>query len=236
MLTRVEHGEAAGLQEYSLPSHCFFTHLSSFIVFSGISNVEWDAVELPSQFMENWCYDEPTLYGFAKHYETGEPLPKELFEKIKAAKNFNAGMAMLRQLYFGMLDMTLHSTYDPCGEESPFDIQQKIAKDYTLISPLPEDRFLCSFAHIFAGGYAAGYYSYMWAEVMSADAFAAFEEVGLNNEDAVRATGKRFRETVLAMGGGKHPSDVYRSFRGKDASPDALLRHSGLLSDDVSKK
>jgi oligopeptidase A len=208
---------------------------------AGINNVEWDAVELPSQFMENWCYDKPTLYGFAKHYETGEALPVELFEKIKAAKNFHAGMGMLRQLYFGMLDMTLHSTYDPSGPESPFDIQQEIAKDYTVLPPLTEDRFLCSFGHIFAGGYAAGYYSYKWAEVMSADAFAAFEEGGLDDEAAVKATGKRFRDTVLAMGGGKHPSKVYQLFRGKDASPEALLRHSGLTEEgedtcDLKKK
>jgi oligopeptidase A len=137
-------------------------------------------------------------------------------------------MAMMRQLYFGKLDMTLHSTYDPSGPETPFDIQQQIATDYTVLPPLEEDRFLCSFGHIFAGGYAAGYYSYKWAEVMSADAFAAFEEQGLEDEAAVRATGKRFRDTVLAMGGGRHPSAVYQQFRGKDAGPEALLRHSGL--------
>lgn len=206
MLTRVEHADAAG-----------------------ISNVEWDAVELPSQFMENWCYDKPTLYSFARHYETGEPLPEELFEKLKAAKNFQAGMQMLRQLFFGAMDMQLHSKdYDPYGKETIFDVQQRLAKLYTVMPPLPEDRFLCSFGHIFAGGYSAGYYSYKWAEVMSADAFAAFEEAGLDNEEAVRKTGRRFRETVLAMGGGKHPSEVYKAYRGRDPSPEALLRHSGL--------
>jgi oligopeptidase A len=196
--------------------------------------VEWDAVELPSQFMENWCYDEQTLYGFAKHFETGEPLPRELFGKIKAAKNFHAGMMMMRQLNFGMTDLTLHSSYDPSGEATPFDVQREVAARYSVIPPLPEDRFLCGFSHIFAGGYAAGYYSYKWAEVMSADAFGAFEEAGLDDEQAVRETGKRFRDTVLALGGGKHPSEVYRLFRGRDPTPDALLRHSGLTGDDVT--
>jgi len=206
MLTTVEHGDAAG-----------------------ISNVEWDAVELPSQFMENWCYDRPTLFSFAKHFETGEPLPDELFTKLQKAKNFQAGLQMIRQLYFGATDMHLHSKeYDSRGEKTVFQAQQEIAKKYTVIPPLAEDRFLCSFGHIFAGGYSAGYYSYKWAEVMSADAFAAFEEAGLGNEDAVRETGRRFRDTVLAMGGGKAPSEVFKLFRGREPSPDALLRHSGL--------
>lgn len=187
--------------------------------------------------MENWCYDKKTLHGFAKHYVTGETIPDELFEKVKAAKNFHAGLAMVRQLYFGMLDLRLHSTYDPSGDKTPFDIQREVATQYSVLPPLTEDRFLCSFSHIFAGGYAAGYYSYKWAEVMSADAFAAFEEVGLENEQAVRETGMRFRDTVLSLGGGKHPSDVYRAFRGKDPTPDALLRHSGLVVEvDESKK
>lgn len=194
----------------------------------GINNIEWDAVELPSQFMENWCYDKQTLHGFARHYQTGEVIPDELFEKVKAAKNFNAGLAMMRQLYFGVMDLRLHSTYDPAGDQSPFDVQRSVASVYSVMPPLNEDRFLCSFSHIFAGGYAAGYYSYKWAEVMSADAFSAFEEAGLDNDTAVRETGRRFRETVLSLGGGKHPGEVFRLFRGKDPSPDALLRHSGL--------
>lgn len=208
MLTRVEHAEA-----------------------SGISNVEWDAVELPSQFMENWCYDKPTVYGFAKHYKTGESLPEDLFLKVREARDFNAGLMMSRQLQFQAIDIALHSTYDPDVEgASVFDIQKQFASRFAAIQPLEEDRFLCSFSHIFAGGYAAGYYSYKWAEVMSADAFAAFEEgPGLDNEEHVKATGKRFRDTVLALGGGKHPSDVFKEFRGRDPSPDALLRHSGLV-------
>jgi oligopeptidase A len=195
-----------------------------------VNNVEWDAVELPSQFMENWCYDRKTLYSFAKHYQTGEPLPQELFNKVKDAKNFQAGLMMLRQLFFGATDMFLHSkAYDAYGNKTPFEVQQELAKKYTVIPPLPEDRFLCSFSHIFAGGYSAGYYSYKWAEVMSADAFGAFEDANLDDEDAVRVTGRKFRETVLAMGGGKHPSDVFKAFRGRSPSPEALLRHCGLV-------
>ncbi|KAL1521745.1 hypothetical protein AB1Y20_021400 [Prymnesium parvum] len=200
---------------------------------AGISGVEWDAVELPSQFMENWCYDEKTIYGagLAKHYKTGEPLPRNLFDKLCEQKTYQAGMGMLRQLYFGSMDIELHHRYDPDDESrSPFDVQRDLAQTLTVLPPLPEDRFLCSFSHIFAGGYAAGYYSYKWAEVLSADAFAAFEEVGLENEDEVRAVGRKFRDTVLSLGGGAHPSEVFREFRGRDPSPDALLTHNGLAS------
>jgi len=197
---------------------------------SGINGVEWDAVELPSQFMENWCYDKPTVYGFAKHYQTGEPLPEEMFEKLKEQKTFGAGMMACRQLLFGMMDMELHSNFDPNGEETIFDLQRRMAEIYTPYAlPVEEDRFLCGFSHIFAGGYAAGYYSYKWAEVMSADAFGAFEEVGLDNEEGVKEVGKKFRETVLALGGGVAPMDVFKSFRGREPSPEALLRHNGLV-------
>ena len=179
--------------------------------------------------MENWCYDKDTLYSFAKHYVTNEPLPEELFHKLKAAKNFQAGLLMLRQLFFGATDMLLHSTaYDAYGSKTPFEVQRELAAKYAVVEPLAEDRFLCSFSHIFAGGYSAGYYSYKWAEVMSADAFAAFEEANLDDNKAVKETGRRFRNTVLAMGGGKHPSEVFKAFRGRDPKPDALLRHSGL--------
>lgn len=162
---------------------------------AGINGVEWDAVELPSQFMENWCMS-------------------------------------CRQLVLGQIDMELHSSYDAVvGEkgqgESIFDVQRRVASKYTpYLMPLPEDRFLCSFSHIFAGGYAAGYYSYKWAEVMSADAFSAFEEVGLENEEAVRNVGMKFRATVLSLGGGENPMEVFRQFRGREPSPEALLRHN----------
>lgn len=196
---------------------------------AGINGVEWDAVELPSQFMENWCYDKPTVDGFAKHYETGEPLPEEMFKKLNDQKTFGAGMMACRQLLFGMMDLELHSNYDPNGEETIFDVQRRMASIYTpYAKPVEEDRFLCGFSHIFAGGYSAGYYSYKWAEVMSADAFGAFEEVGLDNEEGVREVGRKFRETVLSLGGGVSPSEVFEQFRGRGPSPEALLRHNGL--------
>lgn len=197
---------------------------------AGIHGVEWDAVELPSQFMENWCYHKPTLDTLTAHVETGASLPQELYQKLLRARTFRAGSDLLRQLRFGMLDMELHHRYDPDGAESPFDVQRRIDEVCSLLPPLPEDRFLCSFGHIFAGGYAAGYYSYKWAEIMSADAFAAFEEAGLDNEEQLRATGLRFRQTVLAKGGSEHPAEVFRAFRGRDPQPTALLRHNGLKS------
>ncbi len=221
MLTRVDEYEAAG-----------------------ISNVEWDAVELPSQFMENWVYERSVIDQISGQYQTGEVLPQPLFEKIIAAKNYMAASMMLRQLYFSLLDLELYEKYDGSvsmvhggtevsgakdgGKLTVRDIQKRIAADYTVIPPLPDDAFLCSFSHIFAGGYAAGYYSYKGAEVLSADAFAAFEEAGLNNAAALGQLGKRYRETVLALGGSKHPLEVYREFRGRDATIDALLRHNGL--------
>jgi len=154
---------------------------------------------------------------------------EEKFEKLCAQKIFNSGMMTCRQLYFGQLDLALHSEFDASAGEGLFEFQQEIASKYIPHSmPLEEDRFLCSFSHIFAGGYAAGYYSYKWAEVMSADAFGAFEDVGLDNEESVRNVGKKFRETVLSLGGGVAPSAVFKEFRGRDPNPDALMRHNGL--------
>ncbi|HEY9822665.1 MAG TPA: M3 family metallopeptidase [Candidatus Sericytochromatia bacterium] len=197
---------------------------------AGINNVEWDAVELPSQFMENWCYDRPTLFGMAKHYETGEPLPQHYYQKLLAARHYMSGSTMLRQLHFSRVDLELHHRYVPGGSETPADVRNRIAKTTTVLPPLPEDAFLCAFGHIFAGGYAAGYYSYKWAEVLSADAFAAFEDAGLDNEEAIASTGKRYRETVLALGGALHPMEVFKAFRGREPSTVALLRHSGLAT------
>ncbi|MBD2184463.1 M3 family metallopeptidase [Aerosakkonema funiforme] len=197
---------------------------------SGINNIEWDAVELPSQFMENWCYHRETLFGMAKHYETGETLPEHYYQKLLAARNYMSGSAMLRQLHFAIVDLELHHRYQPGGDETPADVRSRIAKTTTVLAPLPEDAFLCAFGHIFAGGYAAGYYSYKWAEVLSADAFSAFEEAGLEDEKALIDTGIRFRDTVLALGGSKHPMDVFKSFRGREPSTVALLRHNGLVA------
>jgi oligopeptidase A len=207
MLTRVDHPLAAGIR-----------------------NVEWDAVELPSQFMENWCYHRETLRRLSGHFETGAPLPDDLFDKIRSARTYRSGSDMLRQIYFALTDLALHHGYDPDGGETPNDVQRRIASRTTTLPPLPEDRSLCSFTHIFAGGYAAGYYSYKWAEVLSADAFAAFEEAGLDDEPAVARTGRRYRDTVLALGGSLHPLEVFRAFRGREPTTDALLRHAGLLA------
>lgn len=195
---------------------------------AGICGVEWDAVELPSQFMESWCLHRETLMQMARHYETGEVLPEELYTKLREARTYRAASQMLRQLQFGMIDMALHYGYDPAGGETVSEVERRVLSITSLIPPLPENRFLCSFAHIFAGGYAAGYYSYKWAEVLSADAFAAFEEVGLENAVELQQTGRRFRDTVLALGGSQHPLQVFRAFRGRDPDPAALLKQSGL--------
>jgi oligopeptidase A len=197
---------------------------------SGIRNVEWDAVELPSQFMENWCYHRNTLVGLSEHLDTKAPLPDELFEKIRASRTFQSGLSTLRQLNFGFLDLELHHRFTPGGGETPFDVQRRVAARTTVLPPIPEDRFLCGFSHIFQGGYAAGYYSYKWAEVLSADAFAAFEEAGLERSEAVAETGRRFRETVLALGGSESPMEVFKKFRGREPTTAALLRHSGLAA------
>ncbi len=204
-----------------------------YVEAAGINNVEWDAVELPSQFMENWCYHEPTVYGangqpgLARHFQTGAPLPRELFAKVRAARTFRAGSATARQGYLSLLDLELHHRYDP-AQGGVLAVQERIARANVVLPPLPEDRFLCGFSHIFAGGYAAGYYSYKWAEVLSADAFGAFEEAGLDDPAAVAATGARFRDTVLALGGSRHPLEVFTAFRGRAPSTRALLRQTGL--------
>ena len=195
---------------------------------AGVNGVEWDAVELPSQFMENWCYHKPTLMAMTQHVETGEPLPDDLFEKIKASKTFQSGNNTIRQMQFGIVDMKLHHQYDPNSDESPSEIYASLVKKLSVFEPYAPDRFLCAFSHIFAGGYAAGYYSYKWAEVLSADAFAAFEAVGLSSLTAIQEKGRRFRDTVLALGGSVHPMDVFKQFRGREPSTKALMRHSGF--------
>ena len=197
---------------------------------AGVGNVEWDAVELPSQFMENWCYHESTVNGFALHYETGEPLPKELFDKIVAARTFNTGNMTLRQLQFSLVDMELHHRFDPDGNETVQELEERISKRTSVGTRSPLSRTLNAFGHIFAGSYSAGYYSYKWAEVLSADAFAAFEEAGLDDEEKLVETGRRFAETVLGLGGSREPMEVFKAFRGREPSTEALLRHNGLVT------
>lgn len=190
---------------------------------AGISNIEWDAVELPSQFMENWCYEPTILRRVTRHYQSGEPLSLDIVEKLQRIRSFRAGANALRQVTFALTDLTLH-TEDP-KQIDPHATAQYIARSILPLSPLPEDRSLCTFSHIFAGGYAAGYYSYKWAEVLSADAYAAF----IPTEPAsLKEQGGRFRATVLALGGSRHPMDVFSLFRGRKPDPDALLRQEGL--------
>ncbi|XP_074285294.1 organellar oligopeptidase A, chloroplastic/mitochondrial-like [Silene latifolia] len=195
---------------------------------SGNRGIEWDAVEVPSSFMENWCYQKSVLTSIAKHYETGEPLSEEVCSKLQSARTFRAASTMLRQMRYAGVDLELHADYIPGGTESIYDVDQRIGRTTNIIPLLPEDKFLCIFSHIFADDYAAGYYSYQWAEVMSYDAFSAFEEAGLDNPKALKEIGRRFRDTILALGGGKSPLDVFVEFRGREPSHEALLRHLGM--------
>lgn len=196
-----------------------------YVSVAGISGVAWDAVELPSQFMENWCWQKEALDVIAGHYESGEPLPDELFAKMIAAKNFQSAMQMVRQLEFSLFDFRMHLEYDPSKGGRVYDILEEVRQQVAVMRPPSFNRFPHSFSHIFAGGYAAGYYSYKWAEVLSADAFAAFEENGIFD----RETGLRFLSAVLEQGGSREPMDLFIEFRGREPSIDALLRHSGLL-------
>ncbi len=197
---------------------------------AGIGGVEWDAVELPSQFMENWLRHKPSLRAFARHFETGAPIPDALIDRVLEATTYRAGSAFLRQLSFARLDLALHDGFLPSAERDIWDVQREVMAAHSVLEPLPDDWFLCGFGHLFAGGYAAGYYSYKWAEVLSADAFAAFEEAGLDDDAAVAETGRRFRETVLGLGGSVAPDEVFRRFRGRDPDVTPLLRHNGLAA------
>ncbi len=197
---------------------------------AGINNVEWDAVELPSQFMENWCFHKNTLLNIAKHYETGEKLSEENFEKLIKNRTFNCGMATLRQLHFAITDLRLHSNIETNKEKSSDDIRREIAEYTTVIPPIKEDQFLCCFSHIFAGGYSAGYYSYKWAEVLSADAFSMFEEANLENSEDIKSIGKKFKETILSLGGSLPPLEIFKLFRGREPKTEPLIRHLGLIS------
>ena len=194
---------------------------------SGIHGVEWDAVELPSQFMENYCWEWDVLQGMTAHVETGAPLPRSLYDKMLAAKNFQSGMMTVRQIEFSLFDMLLHTDFDPQGPQSVIELLQTVRREVAVLFPPEWHRFPNSFSHIFGGGYAAGYYSYKWAEVLSADCYAAFEEAG-NPFDPV--VGKRFLDEILARGGERPALDNFRAFRGREPSPDALLRHSGMVA------
>lgn len=196
---------------------------------SGLNGIEWDAVEISSQFMEYFIsYDKDTLYSFAKHYKTGEPLPEKTYQSIKDSLNFREGTQMSMSLFLSKIDLRLHEKFDK--NENINDIYMSLANEVLPSSPLPEDRKLCSFQHIFAGGYASGYYSYIWSEVLSADAFSAFEEdnVGLKDKHKMQETGHRYRDTFLSEGGGEEPAQVFKDFRGRAPSSKALLHYSNL--------
>ena len=193
---------------------------------SGIHGVEWDAVELPSQFMENYCWEWGVVREMTAHVDSGEPLPRELFDKMIAAKNFQSGMQTVRQLEFSLFDILLHSDFDPAGSASVLDLLNKVRKEVAVVVPPEWHRFPNSFSHIFAGGYGAGYFSYKWAEVLSADCYAAFEEAG-NPFDPT--TGQRFLREIISAGGARPALENFRAFRGRDPEVDALLRHSGMI-------
>jgi len=198
---------------------------------SGISGVEWDAVELPSQFMENFCWEWDVLQHMTAHADTGAPLPHELFDKMTAAKNFQSGLQMLRQVEFSLFDMHIHYDYDAAGSDSVQTVINRVREQIAVIRPPEFNRFQHSFSHIFAGGYAAGYYSYKWAEVLSADAYSAFEEAAARGDNVVSIeTGLRFQKEILAVGGSRPAIDSFRAFRGREPSIDALLRHSGMAA------
>ena len=191
---------------------------------SGINGVEWDAVELPSQFMENFCWEWEVLKDMTRHVETGAGLPRELFDKMVAAKNFQSGMQTVRQLEFAIFDMRLHSDFDPNGQMTPLQLVDEVRRGVAVLFPPSYNRFPNSFSHIFGGGYAAGYYSYKWAEVLSADAYSMFEENGVLNS----SVGNRFREEILAAGGSRPALESFVAFRGRQPNIDALLRHNGM--------
>ncbi len=195
---------------------------------SGISGVEWDAVELPSQFMENFCWEWDVLQHMTAHAETGAPLPRALYDKMIAAKNYHAGLQMLRQVEFSLFDMRLHHDYDPNGKQSVADLLAEVRHKVAVIIPPAFNRFQHSFSHIFAGGYAAGYYSYKWAEVLSADAYGAFEEAQ-GDPNRLAETGLAFHREILSVGGSRPALESFTAFRGREPSIDALLRHNGMV-------
>jgi oligopeptidase A len=193
---------------------------------SGISGVEWDAVELPSQFMENFCWEWSVLSQMTAHVDTGEPLPRELFAKMLAAKNFQSGMQTLRQIEFALFDMLLHTEHDPATDIMPLLTQ--VRQEVAVLHPPEWSRTAHTFSHIFAGGYAAGYYSYKWAEVLSSDAYAAFEEAAASGTVFSLNTGKKYLQEILEVGGSRPAIESFKAFRGREPELDALLRHQGM--------
>ena len=216
--------------EFGHGLHHMLTQVDEISV-SGISGVEWDAVELPSQFMENFCWEWDVLQHMTAQVDTGLPLPRALFDKMTAAKNFQSGLQTVRQVEFSLLDMRLHGDFDPAGAISVADLISQVRQQVAVLIPPPFNRFQNSFSHIFAGGYAAGYYSYKWAEVLSADAYGAFEEAREADGDAgYSEAGKRFQREVLAVGGSRPALESFKAFRGRAPNIDALLRHSGMAA------
>jgi len=220
------HHEVTTLfHEFGHGLHHMLTKID-YLGVAGINGVAWDAVELPSQFMENWCWEREALDLIGGHYQTGEPLPAQLLEKMKAAKNFQSALQMLRQIEFALFDMRLHMEFEPDRPGQVHEILNEVRAEVAVVLPPEYNRFENSFSHIFAGGYAAGYYSYKWAEVLSADAFARFEEEGMFNP----ATGQDFLHQILEQGGARDAMDLFMAFRGRPPKVDALLRHSGLAA------
>ena len=218
------HDEVTTLfHEFGHGLHHMLTEIDHASV-AGISGVPWDAVELPSQFLENFCWEKEGLAKIARHYESGEPLPAEKLERLLAAKNFQSAMQMVRQLEFSLFDFKIHSEFDPANSNRIQEQLDQVRQQVSVIQPPEFNRFQHSFGHIFAGGYAAGYYSYKWAEVLSADAFSRFEEEGIFNPK----TGHDFLTNILQKGGSEEPAELFKAFRGREPSPDALLRHSGI--------
>ncbi|UDM62921.1 oligopeptidase A [Pseudoalteromonas piscicida] len=220
------HNEVTTLfHEFGHGIHHMLTQVDAAPV-AGINGVAWDAVELPSQFLENWCYEEEALNFISGHYETGEPLPKEMLDKLLAAKNFQSAMQMLRQLEFSLFDFHIHADFEP-NADCQIQAMLNAVRERTAVVKAPEfNRFQHSFSHIFAGGYSAGYYSYKWAEVLSADAFSKFEEEGIFNPQ----TGREFMHHILEKGGSEAPMVLFTRFRGREPKVDALLRHSGIAA------
>ena len=218
------HDEVVTLfHEFGHGIHHMLTQINAAGV-SGINGVPWDAVELPSQFLENWCWQPEALAFISGHYQTNEPLPQDMLDKMLAAKNFQSAMQMLRQLEFSLFDFKMHAQYSPEKGDEIQQVLNQVREDYAIIKAPEFNRFQHSFGHIFGGGYAAGYYSYKWAEVLSADAFSRFEEEGIFNQKV----GHDFLTNVLEMGGSKEPSELFKAFRGREPQIDALLRHSGI--------